>query len=203
MIQKLYQKNNSPRDVERVVKVLNDGGVVVLPTDTRYALACHALKERAIERICELKHLDPKKNHLSIVANNLSMLSDYVKMDNDTFKLVKRHTPGPFAFILETSNRLPKIFKNRKEVGIRIPDNPIVRDICAQLDAPLLTSTLPLNDNDENEYLTNPELIAERWEELVDLMVDGGYGESEGATIVDCTGEKPEILRQGKGGFIN
>ncbi len=202
MILKLYQKNNSPRDVERVVKVLNDGGIIVFPTDTRYALGCHVLKERAIERICELKRLNPKKSHLSIVANSLSALSDYVKMSNDTFKLVKRNIPGPFAFILEASNRLPKIFKNRKEVAIRIPENQIARDICSQLDVPLLSSTLPLDDEDETEYLTNPELIAERWENLVDVVVDGGYGESEGATIVNCLGDEPEIVRQGKGELI-
>lgn len=199
MIQKLYQKNNDPQALQRIVDILNDGGVIVLPTDTMYALACHGLKERAIERICQLKELDPKKSRLSIVCYDLSSISEYAKVDNATFKLMKRNLPGPFTFILPGTTRLPKIFRNRKEVGIRMPDNPITQAITQQLGAPLMCSTLPLDDDEEPEYATDPELIHEKWNEQVELVIDGGIGGTEASTVVDCTDGEPAILRQGLG----
>lgn len=199
MLLKLYSKNNNPQDLQRVVDVLNDGGVVIYPTDTMYAIGCHGLKERAIERICRLKGIDPKKNHLSIICYDLSSISEYAKVDNATFKLMRRNLPGPFTFILNGTTRLPKIFRNRKEVGIRMPDNPIIREIARLLDAPIMTATLPHEEDEEMEYCTDPELIEEKFKDVADLIIDGGTGGTEGSTVVDCTGEEPEVVRQGAG----
>ena len=196
---KLYEKNNSQRDLDRIVQTLEDGGIIIYPTDTMYAIGCHALKERAIERICKLKGIDPRKNSLSIICTDLSNISEYAKVDNSTFKLMKRNLPGPFTFILNTGNRLPKIFKNRKEVGIRIPDHAALREICQLLDAPILTTTLPLEEDEDIEYITNPELIEEKFGSEADLILDGGIGGTEPSTIVNCTEGDAEIVRQGKG----
>lgn len=199
MLLKLYEKNNHPADLQRVIDLLNDGGILIYPTDTMYALGCHGLKERAIERICRLKGIDPKKNNLSIICYDLSSISEYAKMDNATFKLMKRNLPGPFTFVLNGTTRLPKIFRNRKEVGIRMPAHPIIQEIARLLDAPLMTTTLPRNDEEEIEYCTDPELIEEKFGETVDLVIDGGIGGTEGSTIVDCTTGEAVIVRQGAG----
>ena len=196
---KLYEKNNSQRDLDRIVQTLEDGGIIIYPTDTMYAIGCHALKERAIERICKLKGIDPRKNSLSIICTDLSNISEYAKVDNHTFKLMKRNLPGPFTFILNSGSQLPKIFKNRKEVGIRIPDHAAIREICQLLDAPILTTTLPLSDGEDIEYITNPELIEEKFGYEVDLIIDGGIGGMEPSTIVNCTEGEAKIIRQGKG----
>ena len=176
MLLKLYKRNNNPADLQQVIDILNDGGIIIYPTDTMYAIGCHGLKERAIERICQLKNIDPKKNNLSIICYDLSSISEYAKFDNNTFKLMKRNLPGAFTFILNGTVRLPKIFRNRKEVGIRMPDNPIIQ-----------------------EYCTDPELIDEKFGNIVDLVIDGGIGGIEGSTIVNCTNGEAEIVRQGKG----
>lgn len=197
MLLKLYNKNNNPADLQRVVDLLNDGGLIIYPTDTMYAIGCHGLKERAIERICRLKDIDPKKNNLSIICYDLSSISEYAKVDNATFKLMKRNLPGPFTFILNGTTRLPKIFRNRKEVGIRMPDNPIIREIARLLDAPIMTTTLPHDEDEDIEYVTDPELIDEKWGDTVDLIIDGGIGNMEGSTVVDCTQGEAEIIRQG------
>lgn len=202
MLQKLYDKNNNPEDLQRIVDLLNDGGLLIYPTDTMYAIGCHALKERAVERICRLKGIDPAKNNLSIICYDLSNISEYAKIDNNTFKLMKRNLPGAFTFILPTGSRLPKIFRNRKEVGIRVPDNNIIREICHLLDAPILTMTLPHDESEDIEYVTDPELIYEKFGKTVDLVIDGGIGGYEGSTIVDCTEGEINILRQGKGELI-
>lgn len=199
MLIKLYEKNNSPKDLARIVEVLEEGGIIIYPTDTMYAIGCHALKERAIERICKFKGIDPRKNSLSIICYDLSNISEYAKVDNQTFKLMKRNLPGPFTFILNSGNRLPKIFKNRKEVGIRIPGYTVIREICQLLNAPILTTTLPLEDGEDIEYITNPELIEERFGLEADLIIDGGLGGIEPSTIVNCTEGEAEIIRQGKG----
>ena len=199
MLLKLYNKNNNPADLQRVVDLLNDGGLIIYPTDTMYAIGCHGLKERAIERICRLKGIDPKKNNLSIICYDLSSISEYAKVDNATFKLMKRNLPGPFTFILNGTTRLPKIFRNRKEVGIRMPDNPIIQEIARLLDAPIMTTTLPHEEHDDIGYVTDPELIDEKWGDRVDLVIDGGIGNMEGSTVVDCTQGEAEIIRQGAG----
>lgn len=199
MLLKLYNKNNNPADLQQVIDILNDGGILIYPTDTRYAIGCHGLKERAIERICQLKHIDPKKHHLSIICYNLSSISEYAKVDNRTFKLMKRNLPGPFTFILNGTTRLPKIFRNRKEVGIRMPDHPIIQEIARLLDAPIMTTTVPHEEDEEIEYSTDPELIDEKFGGVVDLVIDGGVGGTDSSTVVDCTGDGPEIVRQGIG----
>lgn len=199
MIKKLYDKNNSPQDLEEIKSLLEDGGVIIYPTDTRYAIGCHALKERAVERICQIKNIDPKKNNLSIICYNLSNIAEYAHMNNNIFKLMKRNLPGPFTFILPTGSRLPKIYKNRKEVGIRMPDNNIIQEICRTLTTPILTASVPYNENDDIEYTTNPELMDEKFGDVVDLIIDGGIGGTGFSTIVNCVDKLPEIIRQGVG----
>ena len=199
MLIKLYEKNNNPKDLARIVEVLEEGGIIIYPTDTMYAMGCHALKERAIERICKFKGIDPRKHNLSIICYDLSNISEYAKVDNNTFKLMKRNLPGPFTFILNTGSRLPKIFKNRKEVGIRVPDHAAIREFCQLLDAPILTTTLPLEDCEDIEYITTPELIAEKFGDEADIIIDGGIGGVEPSTVVNCTEGEAEIVRQGKG----
>lgn len=199
MLLKLYEKNNNPADLQRVIDLLNDGGIIIYPTDTLYAIGCHGLKERAVERICRFKNIDPKKNNLSIICYDLSIISEYAKVDNATFKLMKRNLPGAFTFILNGTTRLPKIFRNRKEVGIRMPDNPIIREIARLLGTPIMTATLPYDETEEIEYVTDPELINEKFGSVVDLVIDGGIGDTESSTIVDCTGGRMEIIRRGKG----
>ena len=199
MLIKLYDKNNNPKDLEMIIQTLEDGGIIIYPTDTMYAIGCHALKERAIERICKLKGIDPKKQHLSIICYDLSNISEYARIDNATFKLMKRNLPGAFTFILPTGSKLPKIFKNRKEVGIRMPDHPIIMEICQLLDAPILTTTLPLEEGEEIEYITTPELIEEKFGRDADIIIDGGIGNTEPSTIVNCVDGEVEVVRQGKG----
>ena len=199
MLLKLYEKNNNPADLQQVIDILNDGGIIIYPTHTIYAIACHELKERTIEQNGQLKNTDPKKNNLSIICYDLSSISEYAKFDNNTFKLMKRNLPGAFTFILNGTVRLPKIFRNRKEVGIRMPDHPIIQELARLLDAPIMTATLPHNENEDIEYCTDPELIDEKFGNIVDLVIDGGIGGIEGSTVVDCTGGEAEIVRQGKG----
>ena len=186
MILKLYEKNNNPADIQQVVDVLNDGGIIVMPTDTKYALACNALKERAVEQVCRLKDIDPRKNHLSVICYDMSTISEYAKGDNNSFKLMKRNLPGPFTFI-----------RNRKEVGFRMPDNAIVREICSVLDAPLMVASVPFSEQDEVDYLVNPELMDERLGSQVNLVIDGGFGDTVGSAVIDCTMGEAEVLREG------
>ena len=196
---KIYPENPNPREVDKVVRTLREGGLVIYPTDTVYALGCDALNVRAVERICQMKGVNPQKSNLSIICYDLSNLSEYAKVSNAAFKLMKKHLPGPFTFILPTSSELPKIYKNRKEVGIRVPDNNIVRTIVRELGNPLLTMSVYDRDEQEAEYSTDPELIEEKYGGRVDLVIDGGYGGMEPSTVVDCTTDDFEILRQGKG----
>ena len=197
MILKLYEKNNHPADIQQVVDILNDGGIIVMPTDTKYALACNALKERAVEQVCRMKNIDPKKNRLSVICYDMSTISEYAKVDNNSFKLMKRNLPGPFTFILNATSRLPRIFRNRKEVGFRMPDNGIVREICSKLDAPLMVSSVPFDEEHEVDYLVNPELMDERLGNQVDLVIDGGFGDTVGSAVIDCTAGEPEVIREG------
>lgn len=197
MILKLYEKNNNPADIQQVVDILNDGGIIVMPTDTKYALACNALKERAVEQVCRMKNIDPKKNRLSVICYDMSTISEYAKVDNNSFKLMKRNLPGPFTFILNATSRLPRIFRNRKEVGFRMPDNGIVREICSKLDAPLMVSSVPFVEEHEVDYLVNPELMDERLGNQVDLVIDGGFGDTVGSAVIDCTAGEPEVIREG------
>lgn len=201
MLIKLYEQNPNPREVAKVMEILRDGGIIIYPTDTVYAMGCDALNVRAIERICKMKGIDPQKTNLSIICYDLSTISEYAKVSNTEFKLMKRNLPGPFTFILNATNSLPKIYKNRKEVGIRVPDNNIIRTLVNELGNPILTTSVRDKD-DIMEYSTDPELIEEEYGNLVDAVIDGGYGGLEPSTIVDCTGEEIQIVRQGKGVLI-
>ncbi len=202
MLLKLYDKDNSQSKIQQVLDVLNDGGIIIYPTDSTYAIGCHGLKDRAIERICTLKGIDPKKKPLSLICYDLSTISEYAKMNNNVFKVMKANLPGPFTFILNGTNKLPKIFRNRKEVGIRMPDNNIIMEIAKQLNFPIMTTTLPVEEDEDLEYLTNPELIYEKFGTQVDIVIDGGIGDFNPSTIVDCTQDSIDITRQGKGELI-
>ncbi|MBQ4526375.1 MAG: threonylcarbamoyl-AMP synthase [Bacteroidaceae bacterium] len=199
MLKKLYEKNNSPRDMAEIVRVLEEGGVLIFPTDTVYAIVCHALKERAVERICRLKGINPQKKPLSILCCDMKQVSEFAKMDDAAFKLMKQYLPGPFTFVLPTSNRLPKIFRGRKEVGVRLPDNDMVREVCRLLGAPLMTTSLPYDETDDVGYLTMPELIDERWGLKVDMVIDAGVGGTQPGTVVSLMDDEVRLLRQGVG----
>jgi tRNA threonylcarbamoyl adenosine modification protein (Sua5/YciO/YrdC/YwlC family) len=195
----MHPDNPSERHVRQIVDILKDGGVIIYPTDTVYGIGCDITKPRAVERVALLKGIKPEKANFSFIVYDMSHLSDYVKpLDNNVFKMMKRNLPGPFTFILEANNNVPKILKsNRKTVGIRIPDNNIIREIVKVLGNPILTTSL--KDNDEViEYTTDPELIYEDYENLVDAVVDGGYGGNVASTVIDCTGDEPEIIRMGE-----
>jgi tRNA threonylcarbamoyl adenosine modification protein (Sua5/YciO/YrdC/YwlC family) len=198
MFIKIYPDNPNPKEISKVVQMLQDGGLVIYPTDTVYAMGCDALNIRAVEKICRIKGVNPQKSNLSIICYDLSNISEYAKVSNTIFKLMKRNLPGPFTFILPTGNELPKIYKNRKEVGIRIPDNTIIRELVKGLGNPILTMSIHSED-EVIEYTTDPELIYERYEDAVDVVIDGGYGGMEASTVVDCTKEEAEVIRQGKG----
>lgn len=201
MFVKLYEENPNPKEIDKIVRVLQDGGLIVYPTDTVYAIGCDALNVRAVEKICRMKDINPEKSNLSIICYDLSNISEYARVDNNTFKLMKKNLPGPFTFILNTTSSLPKIYKNKKTVGIRIPDNNIIRELVHTLGNPIMTTSVK-DDDEVIEYTTDPELIYERYQDLVDIVIDGGYGGIEASTIVDCTGDEPEIIRQAKGELI-
>ena len=198
MLLKIYPDNPNVKKIDMVVNVLRDGGLVIYPTDTLYAIGCDALNVRAVEKICRIKDVNPRKSNLSIICYDLSGVSEYAKVNNATFKLLKQNLPGPFTFILPTCNELPKIYKDRKEVGIRIPDQPIVREIVRSLGNPILTMSIH-TDKEQPEYVTDPELIYEKYNHLVDIVIDGGYGSMEGSTVVSCISDTFEVIRQGKG----
>ncbi|MDR1884071.1 MAG: threonylcarbamoyl-AMP synthase [Prevotella sp.] len=201
MLVKLYEENPSRKEIDRIVKTLQDGGLVIYPTDSVYAIGCDALNVRAVEKICRMKDIDPAKSNLSIICYDLSNISEYARVDNNTFKVMKKNLPGPFTFILNTTSSLPKIYKNKRTVGIRIPDNNIIRELVHDLGNPILTTSV--KDGDEvMEYTTDPELIYEKYRNRVDIVIDGGYGGMEASTVVDCTSDEPEIIRQGKGILI-
>ena len=198
MLLKLYNENPNRKEIDKVVNILRDGGLIIYPTDTVYAIGCDAMNVRAVEKVCKIKGLNPVKNNLSIICYDLSGISEYAKMDNVTFKLLKKNLPGPFTFILKTTSSLPKIYKDRKTVGVRVPDNNIIREIVHALGNPVMTTSLN-NRHESSEYLTDPELIDEEYGKSVDLIIDGGYGGVEASTIIDCTEDEPVIVRQGKG----
>jgi tRNA threonylcarbamoyl adenosine modification protein (Sua5/YciO/YrdC/YwlC family) len=199
---KIYPENPNRREINKAVDVLRKGGLVIYPTDTVYALGCDAMNVRAVEEICWLKDIDLRKNKLSIICYDLSNISAYAKVSNAVFKLMRKNLPGPFTFILPTGRELPKLYKNKKEVGIRVPDNNIVRQLVNELGNPLLTTSV--RDEDALlEYTTDPELIYEKYASWVDLLIDGGYGGAEPSTVVDCTvADDFEIIRQGRGVLI-
>ncbi|AZJ36357.1 L-threonylcarbamoyladenylate synthase [Tenacibaculum singaporense] len=196
---KLYNDNPNPKEIEKIVKVLQNGGLVIYPTDTVYGLGCDITNTKALEKVARIKKVKPEKANFSFVCNDLSHLSDYVKqIDTATYKVLKRALPGPYTFVLPGSNSLPKAYKKRKTVGIRVPDNNIARAIVETLGNPIVSTSI--HDEDEVlEYTTDPELIFEKWQNIVDIVVDGGYGDNHASTVIDLTTDEPEVIREGKG----
>ena len=200
MLVRIYPENPNSREIGKVVETLRAGGLVIYPTDTVNGLGCDFNNSKAVEKVAQIKGLNLKKDHLSIICHDLSHLSDYTRpLDSTTFKLLKKNLPGPFTFILPANNNVPRIFKNNKKtIGLRIPDNSIILEIVRELGNPVLSTSI--RDEDEVlEYTTDPELIHEKFNDIVDIVIDGGYGGNEGSTIVDCTTFPFEIIRQGKG----
>jgi len=196
---KLYNENPNPREVEKVVDCLRGGGLVIYPTDTVYGLGCDITNNRALERVAKIKGVKLAKANFSFICSDLSNLSDYVKqIDNSTFKLLKRTLPGPYTYILPGSNNLPTVFKKKKTVGIRVPDNTICKTIVESLGNPIVSTSI--HDEDEViEYTTDPELILEKWDHKVDMVIDGGYGDNVASTVIDLTSGEPVLIREGKG----
>ncbi len=202
MLIRIYPENPNEREIEKVVQFLRDGGLIVYPTDTIYGLGCDIFNARAVEKICHYKGIDPRKANLSFICYDLSNISEYAKVDNNTFKLMKKNLPGPFTFILNGNSNLPKIFRNKKTVGIRVPDNNIIRELVRGLGNPILSTSVKDDDDEILEYFTDPELIHERYENIADVVINGGYGALDPSTVVDCTGDEPVIVRQGKGELV-
>lgn len=200
MLVRLFNENPNPREIRKIVEVLRTGGLIIYPTDTVYGLGCDITNPKAVAKVARLKGIKIEKNTFSFICNSFSQLSDFTKpIPNHIFKLIRKNLPGPFTFILEANNKVPKYFKGKKKtVGIRIPDNNIVREIVSELGNPILSTSI--HDDDEIlEYTTDPELIYEKYSATADVVIDGGYGELIPSTIVDCSSDEISIIRQGKG----
>ena len=196
---KLYNENPNEKDIAKVVEVLRHGGLIIYPTDTVYGLGCDITNTKALEKIARIKGVKLEKANFSFVCSDLKNLSDYVKqIDTSTFKLLKRALPGPYTFIMQGNNNLPKDFKKKKTVGIRVPDNTIARTIVEKLGNPIVSTSI-YDDDYVIEYTTDPELIFEKWQNRVDIVIDGGYGDNVASTVIDLSGDAPVVLREGKG----
>ncbi len=197
---RLYNENPNPKHVRQVVEILEKGGVIIYPTDTVYGIGCDITKPRAVERVALIKGINPKKSRFSFICHDIAQIAEYTTpIDNHIFKMMKRNLPGPFTFILESGNKVPKILKsNRKHIGIRVPDNNIIREIVKELGNPILTTSLK-DDDEILEYTSDPELIYEDFQNLVDCVIDGGYGNNVPSTVIGFEDGEPEIIRQGMG----
>lgn len=200
MLLKIYDNNPNESAIEKVVDVLKRGGLIIYPTDTIYGLGCDITNQKAIERICQIRGIKPDKANLSFICYDLSNLSDYIKpIDNTTFRVLKKALPGAFTFIFEANNKVPKLLSSKKKtVGIRVPDNNIAREIVRVLGNPIVSASIR-DEDDILEYSTDPELIHEKFKDMVDIVIDGGYGDNMASTVVDCTSGEFNIIRQGKG----
>ncbi len=196
---RIYEENPSPKEIKRVVDALRDGAVIIYPTDTVYGLGCDITNNAALEKVAQLRGVKLEKANFSFICQDLSNLSDYVRqIDTPTFKILKRCLPGPYTFVLPGNNNLPSVFKKKKTVGIRVPDNNIARALVTGLGNPIISTSI--RDEDEVlEYTTDPELILEKWDKLVDIVIDGGYGDNTPSTVIDLTTNEPEVIREGKG----
>jgi len=203
MIIQIHPDNPNPREIKQVIECLKNGGVIVYPSDTVYGIGCDIFNKKAVERVAKIKGINIKKNNFSFICSDLSHISDFTKqIDNPTYKLMKRNLPGPFTFILNSNNSIPKLFKiNKKTIGIRVPNHNIPLEIVSQLGNPIITTSVK-DDDKILEHSTDPELIYEKLKHLVDIVIDGGYTGNKPSTIVDCTTTNFEILRQGKGDLI-
>jgi len=196
---KIYEENPDERKIKKVVEILRRGGLIIYPSDSVYALGCDIKNNKALEKVARIKEVKLEKANFSFVCDSISNISDYVKhISTSTFKILKRSLPGPYTFILPGNNNLPKVFKKKKEVGIRVPDNAITLAIVRELGNPIISTSI--YDEDEIiEYTTDPELIYEKWDKLVDLVIDGGYGGNVPSTVINLCGDEPELIREGKG----
>lgn len=203
MLVKIYDTNPNPVEIRRVAEIVRKGGIIIFPTDSVYAFGCDIFNSAGVEFIAKLKNknMDLRKVNLSFICHEMSQISEYAKMDDLSFKLMKKNLPGPFTFILNGSSKLPKLFKNKKTVGIRMPNNSIALEIVRELGNPLMTSSI-FTDEKTTEYITDPELIEEKYGNQVSLVVDGGFGGMKHSTIVDCTEDEPVITREGAGELI-
>ena len=201
MLLKLYPTNPNPRYIKMIMECLADGGLIIFPTDTIYGLGGSITSQKALERICQIKGIKKEKANFSFIFHDLSMLSEFTRpINNDVFKMMKRNLPGPFTFILEANNNIPRIFQSKKKtIGIRIPDQPIITNIVREFGSPIMTTSLVDEEDEIGEYLTDPEEIYERYQDKVDIIIDGGYGDNQASTIIDCTDNEIIITRQGKG----
>ena len=198
-ILKIYPENPQESAIDEVVKTLKNGGLIIYPSDTVYALGCNIFDIRAMEKLAQIKKTKLDKAQFSIICNDLSHLSEFTKpIDSATFRFLKNRVPGPFTFILEANKNLPLAYKGKKTVGIRVPDHPIPKLIVEKLGHPIASTSIK-DDDEVIEYSTDPELIAEKYDHLVDIVIDSGYGDNVASTIVDLTSGEPEVLRQGKG----
>ncbi|GAA0872159.1 L-threonylcarbamoyladenylate synthase [Gangjinia marincola] len=199
---RIYEENPQEKEIKRIAEVLRDGGLIIYPTDTVYGLGCDITNTSALEKIARIKGVKLDKANFSFICEDLSNLSDYVKqIDSATFKILKRNLPGPYTFILPGSSNLPKVFKKKKTVGIRVPDNQICRALVKALGNPIVSTSI--KDEDEViEYTTDPELIKEKWDKLVDVVIDGGYGDNVASTVIDLTQSEPVVIREGKGSTV-
>ncbi len=197
---RLYEENPDPKKVKQAVDILRNGGIVIYPTDTVYGMGCDITNQRAVEKICKIKGINPKKHNFSIICADLGNIAQYTRViTQPVFKMMKKGLPGPFTFILEASNVVPKILhSNKKTIGIRVPAHTIPRLLVEELGHPILTTSIR-DEDDVVEYSTDPELIFEKYQHLVDLVIDGGYGQNVASTILDCTADDVEIIRQGLG----
>ncbi|KEO75182.1 L-threonylcarbamoyladenylate synthase [Anditalea andensis] len=197
---KLYPENPDPRRIQHIVDVLRDGGIIIYPTDTVYGIGCDIFNQKAIQRICQIKGVKPKDQNFSFICYDLSDISDYTRtVSTPVFKLMKKALPGPFTFILNANNNVPKLLNSKKKtVGIRVPDHSIPRILVKELGGPIVTTSIR-DEDDVIEYSTDPELIYEKYRDMVDVVIDGGYGNNIGSTILDCTGEEIVIVREGLG----
>ncbi|PRY53368.1 tRNA threonylcarbamoyl adenosine modification protein (Sua5/YciO/YrdC/YwlC family) [Arcticibacter pallidicorallinus] len=200
MLIRIYPENPNPKAIEQVVDVLRNGGIIIYPTDTIYGLGCDITNHKAIEKICQIRGIKPEKANFSFICHDLQNISEYVKpIDTSVFRLIKKALPGPFTFIFNASNNVPKLLSSKKKtVGIRVPDNSIAMEIVRQLGNPILSTSIR-DDDDILEYSTDPELIHEKFEDKVDIVIDGGYGGNIASTVVDCTTGEFTVLREGKG----
>lgn len=196
---KIYPENPNEREIAKVVKVLKDGGLVIYPTDTVYGLGCDITNSKALEKIARIKGVKLEKANFSFVCSDLKNISDYVRqIDTPTFKILKRALPGPYTFILPGNNNLPKEFKKKNTVGIRVPDNNIAIELVRQLGNPIVSTSI-YDEDEVLEYTTDPELIFEKWQNIVDVVIDGGYGDNFASTVIDFSNGEPEVIREGKG----
>lgn len=203
MLIKLYDENPNPKQIALIVDILKKGGIIIYPTDSVYGMGCDLYNSKAVSKIAQIKGIKADKAEFSLICYDLSSLSDYTKqVNNNIFKIMKKNLPGPFTFILEANSNVPKIFKSKKKtVGLRIPSNNICQIIVKELGNPIITTSIK-DDDDVIEYTTDPELIYEKYGDMVDAIIDGGYGGNEPSTIVDCSDSEIEIIRQGAGELI-